>query len=311
MKLLFAGTPEFAARHLAALAESRHHITAIITRPDKPGKRGRKPVTCAVGKLAGELHIPLLQPDRLRLGHIEKLDADLLVVVAYGQILREDILTFPRLGCINVHASLLPRWRGAAPIQRAIMAGDRETGICIMKMDAGLDTGDIYRRTVVPILEDDTGASLSDRLAGAGPVALLTTLDDIEQGVAVAEPQETTGITYAKKISKAEGNVDWQAPAPVTARLINALNPDPVAYSWLDALRVRLWQAVAGNDDPRAPPGTILRLSPAGIDVACGEGTLTLTRIQLPLGKGSILTGSDVLNARAGLLAPGRRFSHA
>jgi methionyl-tRNA formyltransferase len=311
LKLIFAGTPAFAASHLAALGDSQHEIVAVISQPDKPGKRGKKPIPSPVKALAQELNLPILQPARITADDIGPLNPDLLVVVAYGQILREDVLDTPTHGCINVHGSLLPRWRGAAPIQRAIMAGDDETGICIMKMDAGLDTGDVLITEHVLIRPDDTSASLTDKLIHCGQQALIRGINQIEVGTAVFTPQIDEGMTYAKKLRKEEGEIIWQNSALTIARQINAFNPDPVAFTFLNSLRIKLWHAEASSHNKTGLPGEILELSKAGLWVACGEGAILISKIQLPLGKGAILNGQDILNARKELLAPGGCLSTA
>ena len=309
MKILFAGTPQFAVDHLSALANSPHEVVAVITQPDKPGKRGKKPVPSPVKQYALHQELDVLQPDRLKATDISALAFDLLVVVAYGQILRNDVLDMPTNGCINVHASLLPRWRGAAPIQRSILAGDTETGICIMQMDAGLDTGDLLLCEKVSISSGDTSATLGQRLAEAGSIALLKVIDQIDQGAAVPIPQEDSGVTYAKKIKKDEGKIDWCSSSVEIARQINAFNPDPVAFTHLDTMRVRIWEASSLPGKPSKQPGEILLLSRRGIEVACGNGILLISAIQLPLGKGAMLSGADLLNARRDLVAAGKRFS--
>jgi len=309
LNILFAGTPLFAVDHLCALVDSCHQVVAVITQPDKPGKRGKNPVPSPVKQFALQQALSVLQPDRLNVEDISDLVFDLLVVVAYGQILRKAVLEYPALGCINVHASLLPRWRGAAPIQRSILSGDSETGISIMQMNEGLDTGDLLLCEKVLIKPDDTSASLSQRLAKAGRVALLQTISQIEQGTVQPVPQPETGITYAKKIQKQEGKIDWCLPAIDIARQINAFNPDPVAFTYLDAMRIRIWEACSVADNPGMHPGEILNLTKKGIEVACGSGSLIITAIQLPLGKGAILNGADLLNARREMVSPGHRFS--
>jgi len=309
LKILFAGTPQFAVDHLSALVESKHEVVAIITQPDKPGKRGKKHVPSPVKQFALHQELDLLQPVRLRATDMSDLVFDLLIVVAYGQILRKDVLDRPTRGCINVHASLLPRWRGAAPIQRSILAGDTETGICIMQMDAGLDTGDLLLCEKVAINEDDTSATLSQRLAETGSIALLQVIDKIDQGTVIPVPQEESGITYAKKIEKSEGKIDWSSSSLDITRQINAFNPDPVAFTCLDTMRVKIWQASNLPGKSGRPPGEVLNLSRNGIEVACGNGRLLVSAIQLPLGKGTILSGADLMNARRELVAPGKRFS--
>jgi methionyl-tRNA formyltransferase len=313
LKIIFAGTPAFAASHLSALAspDSGHEILSVVTQPDKPGKRGKKPIPSPVKELAIELGLPILQPTRITANDLAPLNPDLLIVVAYGQILKDAVLKVPTLGCINVHGSLLPRWRGAAPIQRAIMAGDDETGICIMKMDAGLDTGDVLLTERVLIRPDDTSASLAEKLTHCGQQALLKGLAQIEEGSAIFTPQVEEGMTYAKKLKKEEGEIDWHDSALSIARRINAFNPDPVAYTFLDDLRIKIWHAEASSSNKSGRPGEIIELSKAGLWVACGEGAILISRIQLPLGKGAILNGQDVLNARKDLLVPGLNFSSA
>jgi methionyl-tRNA formyltransferase len=309
LKLIFAGTPQFAASHLSAIAESHHQIVAVITQPDKPGKRGKRPIASAVKQVALELDLPLIQSKRLHCQDISAYKADLMIVVAYGQILRTDILQAPARGCINVHASLLPRWRGAAPIQRAILSGDTESGVCIMQMDEGLDTGDVLMRASVNILDQDTSADLANKLTQVGIEALLDTLDKIEEGTITAIPQEESGMTYAKKISKKEARIDWHANSQDIVRLVNAFNPDPIAYTQLDTMRVKIWAATAGTRTNIANPGEIINLSKAGLEVACIDGSLLIEAMQLPIGKGAILNGSDLMNARKELLAPGKRFN--
>ncbi|MCH7742266.1 MAG: methionyl-tRNA formyltransferase [Proteobacteria bacterium] len=309
MKLIFAGTPEFAADHLAVIADSHHEITAVITPPDEPGKRGSRLVPSPVKRLASHLGLQVRQPRRINAEDIADLNADLLLVVAYGQILRKDVLQLPRNGCINVHASLLPRWRGAAPIQRAILAGDTETGICIMQMDQGLDTGNILQQQRIPIHANDTTASLTARLAEIGPIALLKAIDQIDTNTSVATPQDDDGMTYASKISKEEARINWHGSSLEISRQVNAFNPDPVAFSYLKDLRVRVWQGRQTGTGQRGQPGEITSLSKDGIEVACGEGSLLVSALQLPVGKGTILNGQDMLNARRDLLSPGARFS--
>lgn len=306
---MFAGTPEFAARHLAALLDSRHQVAAVITQPDKPGKRGKKPQPGPVKLLAQKHELTVLQPERLRPEDIESWDVDLMVVVAYGQLLRPPVLDALPKGCINVHASLLPRWRGAAPIQRAILAGDTSTGVCIMQMDAGLDTGDVLHRSSISIAADDTAASLTDKLAEIGCSSLVTTLDQIEAGIATKTQQPDEGVTYAKKITKDEARLNWQAPAPALDHAVRAYNPDPVAYAFIGELRVKIWHAHAATTAHQGRPGEILALDKHGLEIACGEGSLIVTRIQLPLGKGSILTPADLINAGRKEFIVGNQFN--
>ena len=309
MKVLFAGTPAFAARHLSGLLASGVNIVGIITQPDRAGKRGKKPVPSDVKLVALDKNLALVQPSRLSLDEIKKFNADLLIVVAYGQILKTDVLSAPALGCINVHASLLPRWRGAAPIQRAIMAGDRETGICIMQMNEGLDTGKILNRKVVPITSTDTSLSLADKLVPLGIEALLETITGLASGTVIPNSQLTDGTCYASKITKAEAACRWQRPAEQIERNIRAFNPDPICYTFLGEMRVKLHQAsILESHNPHGLPGEILSVTKKGVTVQCGEGVLLLQRLQLPIGKGSILTGADIINARSDFIHPGAVF---
>ncbi len=305
MKVVFAGTPEFAARHLEALLESDHEVSAVITQPDKPGKRGKKLIPSPVKRLAEEHGLTVLQPKRFRADDIAHYSPDVLVVVAYGQILKEEVLSLPAKGCINVHASYLPRWRGAAPIQRAILAGDKSTGITIIQMDAGLDTGDMLIAEEVEISADDTAGTLADKLGRVGARLLIQTLDEIDTGNVNASPQDDNASTYANKIEKDEARVDWLLSADEIARHIRAFNPEPVAYADLGDMRVRIHKAVALDKTHERAPGTILDVTAEGVEVACGEKTLLITGLQLPVGKGSVLTGRDILNARSGLVHTG------
>lgn len=311
MNLLFAGTPEFAAAHLASLLNQGHNITAVLTQPDKPGKRGKRPVASPVKRLAEARGLKVLQPTKLTAGLLQDSDLgaiDLMVVVAYGQILRPDVLALPRHGCINVHASLLPRWRGAAPIQRALLAGDSESGICIMQMDAGLDTGDVLYRASTAISAEDTSATLADRFITLGCQGLETVITLIKEGK--TQPEAQTGeATYAHKIEKSEARIDWQQPATAIDRQIRAFSPDPVAFCQFNEMRVKIWQTAGLESARTGAPGELLALSKQGLLVACGKGALWLSAVQLPIGKGSVLSGADILNARRDLFTPGVVFS--
>jgi methionyl-tRNA formyltransferase len=306
LRIIFAGTPEFAAESLAALLASSHQVVAVLTQPDRPAGRGRALQPSPVKVLAQQHGIPVLQPEHLKgddiRSRLQALAADVMVVVAYGLIIPRAVLALPRLGCINVHGSLLPRWRGAAPIQRAIVAGDGETGVGIMQMEAGLDTGPVLLEVRTPISPDDTGGSLHDRLASLGASALAQALADLESLQKKARPQPGEGITYAHKLTKEEAELDWRKPAGQLAREVRAFNPWPVSWAARPEGPMRVWAArVAGG---RGVPGTVLAVSSSGIEVACGEDSLLLTEIQLP-GK-KPLPVAELLRGRADLFVPGQ-----
>jgi methionyl-tRNA formyltransferase len=311
LRLVFAGTPDFAATHLKVLIDSKHQLLAVYTQPDRPAGRGKKLQASPVKALALEAGIPVRQPPSLKDAQqqqaLAELGADALIVVAYGLILPQAVLDIPSLGCLNVHASLLPRWRGAAPIQRALEAGDEETGITIMQMDAGLDTGDMLATARCPIGANCNAGELHDRLAELGPPLLLEVLEDLSTAQAGARAQDDALATYAHKILKPEAALDWRRSARELARAVRAFNPFPVCFSPLGGERVKIWQArPAGADSPTAPPGTILQADQQGVLVSCGQGQLLLERLQLPGGKA--LDAGQLLNARAGLFAAGARF---
>ena len=311
LRLLFAGTPDFAAQHLAPLCDSDHDVLAVYTQPDRPAGRGKKLTASPVKQLAEARGIPVLQPPSLRdpsaQDTLAAFEADLLIVVAYGLILPQAVLDAPRFGCINVHASLLPRWRGAAPIQRAIEAGDTETGITIMQMDAGLDTGAMLATANLPIDENTTAASLHDALADTGPPLLLAVLDELPRYQQQAIAQDDADATYADKILKSEAEIDWSLDATALARRIAAFNPFPVCFSGLGRDRVKIWEGRAQILPGRVEaPGTILQADPRGLLVACGSGALSITRLQLPGGRA--MATADLLNARATQFSVGERF---
>lgn len=289
LKIIYAGTPEFAAVALQALIDSPHQVCAVYTQPDRPAGRGRKLTASPVKQLAQQHGIAVYQPETLKSAgeqaQLAALGADVMVVAAYGLLLPAEVLAIPRLGCLNIHASLLPRWRGAAPIQRAIEAGDAETGITIMQMDVGLDTGDMLYRVATPIGAADNAQTLHDRLATLGAETLLHTLDGLQQGRLNAEKQDDSQACYAKKLSKAEAHIDWHQPAQVIARQVAAFNPWPVAQTTLGEQVLRIWQADALDTTEQGPPGQVLRATRDGIDVGCGKGVLRLLRLQLPGGK--------------------------
>ena len=311
LRIIFAGTPEFAAIHLKALIDSKHQLIAVYTQPDRPAGRGKQLRAGAVGKLALEAGLPLRQPISLKdieaQQQLAELRADVMVVVAYGLILPQAVLDAPRLGCLNVHASLLPRWRGAAPIQRAIDAGDTVTGITIMQMDAGLDTGDMLASAPCPIDDNSTAAALHDQLAALGAPLLLAVLDDLRAVQLRARQQNDDLASYAGKILKAEAEIDWRRDARQLDRSVRAFNPFPVCFSKLAGKRMKIWQArPAGCAAVKDAPGTILRADREGILVNCGRGQLRIQRMQLPGGRP--LAVEQILHAHSALFAPGNAF---
>ncbi|KXS34623.1 MAG: methionyl-tRNA formyltransferase [Idiomarina sp. T82-3] len=311
LRIVFAGTPEFAADHLAALLNSDHEVVAVYTQPDRKAGRGKKLQPSAVKELALEHAIAVEQPEKLNTAlaqqQLAEYRPDVMVVVAYGLLLPEPILTTPKYGCINVHGSLLPRWRGAAPIQRSIWAGDEASGVAVMQMEKGLDTGPVLHVERCAIDAQETSASLYKKLAQLGPRALVTTLDDIESYRERAEVQNHDAATYAKKLSKDEGKIDW-SDATQLERNVRAFNPWPFAWFELPGGKpgqrtVKVHQASVSQTDQRSAPGTIIDCSPAGITVACSQGALTLHSLQLP-GK-KPLPVSDLLNGYATTFAIG------
>jgi len=303
MRIIFAGTPEFAATNLQAMLNAGHDIIAVYTQPDRPAGRGRKLKPGPVKALALEHNIPVIQPltlkDPAAQQELNALKADLMIVVAYGLLLPQVVLAMPRLGCINVHASLLPRWRGAAPIQRALLAGDAATGVTLMQMDVGLDTGAMLLKTHCPITSTDTSASLHNKLAEQGGDALLELLPLLAKGEITAEAQNEAEATYAAKLSKEEAQLNWRLSAAELDRAVRGFNPWPVAWFKDGEEVIRVWQAEVVIEteaviENSAAAGTLVAVVKDGLIVACGEGWLKITRLQLP-GKPQMQV-SDLLN---------------
>ncbi len=288
MKIIFAGTPHFAAAALETLLAQRFAVVAVLTQPDRPAGRGMQLTPSPVKQLALQHGLPVLQPRSLKDADIQRelaaYAADVMVVAAYGLILPQAVLQLPRLGCLNIHASLLPRWRGAAPIQRAILAGDTETGITVMQMDAGLDTGDMLLKKSCPITAGDNAHTLLDKLAELGATAIVEALRLLEQNRLVRTPQDAVLTTYAAKLSKAEAQIDWTGNAVHIANAVRAYNPFPVATTSFNATSIKIWQASA-RPDLVGKPGTVLSVDKDGIVVACGQGALCLEVLQRPNAK--------------------------
>ena len=308
LRLIFAGTPDFAAEALHALIRSPHEIVAVYTQPDRPAGRGRKLTPSPVKQLALQHQLTVLQPVSLKTAEaaaqLRALDADVMVVAAYGLLLPPEVLGIPHYGCLNIHASLLPRWRGAAPIQRAILAGDSETGITIMQMDKGLDTGAMLLKLTCPITGEDTAASLHDRLATLGAEAIITALDQLP--TLTTTPQDDREATYAAKLTKQEAVIDWHRPAEELDRLIRAFNPWPVAQTSVNGQTLRIWSAQPLAGKANVSPGTVIGRDKQGIDVACGEGVLRLTWLQ-PAGS-KPMDVAAFLNGRPDWLTPGKQL---
>jgi methionyl-tRNA formyltransferase len=308
MKIIFAGTPEFAVPCLQMLLDSEHEVCAVYTQPDRPAGRGRKLQPSPVKELALSAGVPVFQPLTLKTGEdlqqISAFNADLMVVVAYGMILTQAVLDVPRLGCINVHASLLPRWRGAAPIQRALMAGDEKTGVTIMQIVRKLDAGDMLHKEECVIEATDTAGDLHDKLAALGPIGLVKVLAQIEAGTVHPEPQDESLVTYAEKLEKSESVIDWSLPAADLARKVRGLNSWPVAQTLYQGNVLRIWQAEAVSDDASTLEPGVVRCADKHIDVATGEGFLRLLEVQLPGGKRmpvqAFLSSHDVNGAKLG-----------
>lgn len=305
LNIIFAGTPDFAAQHLQAILNSQHNVLAVYTQPDKPAGRGKKLQASPVKQLAEQNNIRVYQPKSLRKeeaqSELKALNADVMVVVAYGLILPKAVLDAPRLGCLNVHGSILPRWRGAAPIQRSIWAGDAQTGVTIMQMDEGLDTGDMLHKVYCDILPTETSTTLYNKLAKLAPSALIDVLDNLENGKFIAEKQDDSQSNYAEKLSKEEAQLDWSLPAMQLERNIRAFNPWPIAYFSTEdkdgnVQTLKVYQAEVLPHQYK-PAGTILSADKNGIQIATVDGVLNLLKLQ-PAGK-KPMSAQDLLNGRA------------
>jgi methionyl-tRNA formyltransferase len=298
LRIVFAGTPDFSVPPLRALLASEHQVVGVYTQPDRPAGRGRKLTPSPVKEEAVAACVPVFQPKSLKDADAQRelaaLKPDLMVVVAYGLLLPQAVLDIPRLGCINIHASLLPRWRGAAPIQRAILAGDSETGVGIMRMEAGLDTGPVYLEKRIPIEAGDTGGSLHDKLCKLGAEALMEALPGIADGSLEPAPQDDAQTTYARKLDKAEAAIDWSRPAAEIARQVRAFNPWPVAQARIEDAILRIWNAAPVKGET-GTPGMVMAANRSGIDVATGDGLLRITQLQMP-GKRA-MSAQDFINA--------------
>jgi methionyl-tRNA formyltransferase len=299
-RIVFAGTPDFSVLPLKRLIDAGMAPVAVLTQPDRPSGRGRKLINGPIKEAAINAGIPVHQPvslrDKAAIELISAYEPDLMVVVAYGLILPAGILQIPRYGCWNIHASLLPRWRGAAPIQRAIEAGDQESGVCIMQMDEGLDTGPVIERRAIHLAETETGGSLHDRLSGLGAQALVDCVQRLQRGEKIdAQPQPETGASYAGKLDKSEARIDWSCAAETLDRRIRAFNPWPVAWCMVNGERTRIWNSEVAGENHHSKSATVLFAGPKGIDVATGAGVLRLLELQRP-GKRRMSAG-DYLNA--------------
>jgi len=302
MRVVFAGTPDFSVPVLQALLDSRHRVVGVYTQPDRPAGRGRKLLAGPIKKLALEQGLPVFQPASLKSQDAQQelvsLAPDLMVVVAYGLILPPAVLALPRLGCVNLHASILPRWRGAAPIQRAILAGDAETGVTLMQMEAGLDTGPVLAEVRTPISEHETGGSLHDRLSQLAAELLARHLDDLEAGRLTPVVQDESLASYADKLDKSEARIYWHKDALELERQVRAFNPWPVAQTLFRGEVLRVWGATAiPLQRGYEAPGTVIKAGKQGIDVVCGKGCLRLVQIQLPGGRP--MAAAEFLNARS------------
>lgn len=305
LNIIFAGTPDFAAKHLSALISSEHNVVAVYSQPDRPAGRGKKLMASTVKTVALEHNIPVYQPINFKqedtVAELALLNADIMIVVAYGLILPKNVLTTPPMGCLNVHGSLLPRWRGAAPIQRAIWAGDAQTGITIMQMDEGLDTGDMLCKTICDIDDDETSASLYEKLAVQAPTTLIETVNKLANGELTAEVQNDDLANYAKKLSKEEALINWGDEAEFISRCVRAFNPWPMSYFTVAGFSIKVHKASFLNLQSDKPAGCILQADKLGIQVSTGNGIINLEVIQFP-GK-KAMPVQDILNGKKALFA--------
>ncbi len=298
MRIVFAGTPDFAQSHLAALLKAKHNIVAVYTQPDRPAGRGKKLNASPVKKLALEKDIPVFQPENFKLEEdiqqLRDLKPDLFIVVAYGLLLPQAVLDIPTKACINSHASLLPRWRGAAPIQRAIESGDAASGVTVMQMELGLDTGPMLHKLETPINSDDTGGTLHDRLAVIGSQAILEVVAKYAAGPVFGEVQDDSLSCYARKLSKKEALIDWKIPATQVVQKIRAFNPFPTCYTFLGNDRIKVLSAQVNPMSHQTLPGTIIAVNETGVTIACQQHAVTLKQVQLPNKKPMMVC--DLLN---------------
>ncbi|KPJ68046.1 MAG: methionyl-tRNA formyltransferase [Coxiella sp. DG_40] len=310
LKIIFAGSSEFAIPSLDALIKSRHKILAVYTQPDRPAGRGRKQTPTPVKQFALQHNLPIHQPETLKNKQEQQIlydiHADIMIDVAYGLFLPKEVLNTFKYGCINVHPSLLPHWRGASPIQRAILAGNIETGVTVMQVDEGWDTGDILKQTKINIDVTDTTASMQGKLSKLGAKLVLKVLEDLEQDKLKPIPQDDTKSCYANKITKQEAQLDWQLSANELDRMIRAFNPWPVAFTKIDQQVLRIWKAIPSDTKTDKPPGTIVNIDKNSINVATGKGILRLLELQIPGGK--ILSASAMLNSKKELFKRGKCF---
>ena len=307
LNIIFAGTPEFAAKHLEHLINEGYNIVACYTQPDRPAGRGKKLQPSAVKQVALKHNIPVCQPATLKsdeaLSELANWQADLMIVVAYGLLLPKAALDTPKFGCINVHGSILPKWRGAAPIQRAVLEGDAETGVTIMQMDVGLDTGDMLLIETSAISNTDTSGSVYEKLQDIGPGALVKAVEGIAEGSLTPEKQDDAQATYAHKLTKQEANIDWTLSAVEIERNIRGYQPWPVAYTQFAGNTVKIWQASVSTAETNKPAGEIVAASKNGIEIATGKGTVTITSLQ-PQGK-KAMSAADFINGRSDWVSPG------